>query len=103
MDESKIIMTIDSCPRCHSREKVVYKGFELAEVEIPTDAFPSVRKVFTPLQNPNEVTGTMKGILTHYDVCIRCGTEYCTRAEYIKVAAQPSPMMSRMPPLGRGL
>ena len=87
-EESKLIASIDKCPSCGCRDTVCRLGAteEQKREVLPKDAFVSLEKVMVPLFNPqNPPIAGAKGILCHYDVCAKCGTRYCTRAEKIPV------------------
>jgi len=69
------------CPLCHSKDTVCRLACA-DESSIPKEAFPSLEKCFTPIQDVAKIsTSTVRGILCHYDVCADCGLRYCTRAE----------------------
>lgn len=71
----------EKCPTCYSKDTICRLACT-DEPSIPKGAFVSLEKVFTPIQDVNKITTPIiKGILTHYDICARCGTRYCTRAE----------------------
>ncbi len=71
------------CPICHSKDTVCRLACA-DELSIPKGTFVSLEKVPTPIQDLNKITTpTVRGILSHYDVCAKCGTRYCTKAEII--------------------
>ena len=73
------------CPQCGCEDTVCRLACA-DEPSIPKGTFVSLEKLFTPIQDMNKITTPMiKGILTHYDICIKCGTRYCTRAEITSV------------------
>lgn len=71
------------CPTCGCQETVA--RLACAGVPfIPEGVFVSLQKAFVPIQDVQKITTPMaKGVVSHYDVCARCGTSYCTRAEII--------------------
>jgi uncharacterized protein YoaH (UPF0181 family) len=84
------------CPICHSQGTVARIACA-DEPSLPKGIFVSLEKVFTPIQDINKIaTPVVKGILVHYDVCVECGTRYCTKAEIISapVTAGPQPGMT---------
>jgi len=73
------------CPVCHSQETVCRLACD-GESSIAKDAFVSLDKTFTPIQDVTRLLGpVVKGILCHFDVCSKCGMRYCTRAEITSV------------------
>jgi hypothetical protein len=79
------------CPICHSKETVARLACA-NEPSIPKGVFVSLEKVFTPIQDINKIAiPIIKEILVHYDVCVHCGTRYCTRAEIISVPVAAGP------------
>jgi len=73
----------DKCPACHHKHTVCRLACA-DEPSIPKGTFVSLDKVFTPIQDLNRITTpTVKGILTHFDICARCGTRFCTKAEIV--------------------
>lgn len=71
----------EKCPVCHSKDTICRLACT-DEPSIPKSTFVSLDKVFTPIQDMNKITTpTIKGILIHFDICAKCGTRYCTRAE----------------------
>ena len=74
-------MEFEKCPVCHSKDTVCRLACA-DDSSIPKGAFVSLEKVFTPIQDLNKITTpTVKGIVTHFDICAKCGTRYCTKAE----------------------
>lgn len=74
-------VTFDKCPVCGERDTVTRQACK-NEPSVPKDTFISMDKVVTPIQDPNKISlPQVKCLLTHYDICARCGTRYCTRAE----------------------
>lgn len=71
----------EECPSCRSKDTVCRLACA-DETSIPKGVFVSMEKVFTPIQDVTKLLGPLvKGILCHFDVCAKCGTRYCTRAE----------------------
>ena len=71
------------CPACHYGDTVCRLACA-DDPSIPKGTFVSLDKVFTPIQDLNRITTpTVKGILLHFDICARCGTRFCTKAEII--------------------
>lgn len=74
-------VSFERCPVCHHGETVCRQACK-DEPSIPKDTFVSMEKVVTPIQDPNKISlPQVKCLMTHYDVCARCGTRYCTMAE----------------------
>jgi len=73
------------CPICYCKDTVCRQACK-DEPSIPSGTFVSLEKVVTPIQDPNKISlPQVKTILTQYDVCAKCGTRYCVRAELISV------------------
>lgn len=71
------------CPICRCADTICRHACA-DEPSIPKGTFVSLDKVFTPIQDLNRITTpTVKGILTHFDICARCGNRYCTKAEIV--------------------
>lgn len=78
------------CPSCGSKDTVCRLACA-DERFISKEAFVSLEKVFTPIQDASRVTTPLvRGILCHFDVCATCGLRYCTRAEIMSVPVQVS-------------
>jgi len=76
------------CPNCGESETIstIMCREEKEKGHIPEGAFVSMEKVVSPIMGSGGPVGlTVPGILVHYDVCNRCGTRYCVRAEKIKM------------------
>lgn len=72
---------IAKCPNCGCKDTVARLACA-DEPSIPKGTFASLEKVVAPIQDPNKLTTpTIKAILGHFDVCVKCGTRYCTKAE----------------------
>ena len=97
MEESKVLMEAKRCPVCHCQETVAREAFKVAEVEAPTGAYIAMEMKLIPLQSPALATLSIKSLITAYDVCLRCGTQYVTRAEVKKM-----PVQFQRPPSGFG-
>ncbi len=70
----------EECPVCGNRETVSREGYK--GESLPENGFTELEKVFSPTQDITKIIGpSIRGILVHYDVCLSCGTRYCTRAE----------------------
>jgi len=75
----------NECPICHCQETVCREACA-DEPSVPNDVFVSLEKVFTPIQQPGQLLGLLvKGIMTHFDICAKCGTRYCTKAEIVSM------------------
>ena len=73
------------CPSCGCKDTVCRLACA-DEPSIPKGTFASLEKLAVPIQDLNKITTpTVKSILVHYDVCAKCGTRYCTRAEIFSV------------------
>lgn len=91
MEEKKApesVITWDKCSLCGCPDTVARK-FVTEEVRKKAgwgDAFVSLEKVVTPLFNPmSPPVIAANSILSHYDVCAKCGFRYCTKAEIVSV------------------
>lgn len=106
--ETEIKWPIDfpKCPNCGCEMTVTWLACrELIEKGIIKEGeFVSQRKLITPLVGAASVTLTMPALVTHYDICAKCGLDYCTRAEKaeLPVTTQklPGPGRGRFPPEG---
>ena len=95
----KLPIEFPLCPICYSQGTVARIACA-DEPSLPKGIFVSLEKVFTPIQNINKIaTPVVRGIMVHYDVCVNCGTRYCTRAEIISapIVAGPQPGMPITP------
>jgi hypothetical protein len=93
-EELSLPLDYERCPNCRSRETVA-KIISSKETNLPEGTFFSLEQVATSLQDPRTVTlPTLRVILSHYDVCKKCGTRYCTRVEIkqLPVAGQQNPI-----------
>lgn len=73
------------CPNCNSKDTICRLACA-NDPSIPKGTFVSLEKTVTPIQDANRFTiPAVKAILVHYDVCAKCGTRYCTRAEMVSV------------------
>ena len=71
----------EQCPQCGCKDTVCRLACA-DEPSIPKGTFVSLEKLFTPIQDINKIMAPMiKGILSYFDICAKCGTRYCTRAE----------------------
>jgi len=69
------------CPSCGSKDTICRQACA-DEPSIPKGTFVSLEKLVTPIQDPIKLTTpTVKAILSHFDICAKCGTRYCTKAE----------------------
>lgn len=76
------------CPICHSKGTVARLACA-NEPSLPKGIFVSMEKIFTPIQDISKIaTPVIKGVLVHYDVCVNCGTRYCTKAEIISAPVE---------------
>jgi hypothetical protein len=89
-EELTFPLDYERCHNCGSRETVA-KKISSKETNLPEGTFFSLEQVATSLQDPRTVTlPTLRVILSHYDVCKKCGTRRCTRVEIkqLPVASQ---------------
>lgn len=78
-------MLFPKCRECGSRDTVGAIGLA-GEPSYPEDTFGSIEKIFVPLQDITKLSiPSVRGILVHFDVCARCGTRRCTKAEVLSV------------------
>jgi len=78
-------VTFKKCPVCGCTDTITQIACK-NEPSIPKGTFVSLMKEVTPIQDPNKITlPQVKAIMTHYDVCARCGTRYCTMADIVMV------------------
>jgi len=94
-------MLFPKCRECGSQETVAALAC-VGEPSIPEGTFASLEKGFVPIQDMNKIsTLTVKGIVYHYDVCARCGTRRCTKAEILS-APITAQQQSTVRPAGFG-
>lgn len=73
------------CPVCGTKETVCRVACA-GDPAIPEGTFVSLDKVIVPIQDINKIsTPTVRSIFVHYDVCAKCGTRYCTRADFTSI------------------
>ena len=90
----KLPKTFGKCPIC-GEEKTVAREAMKDEPSAAKGIYVSLRKEFAPILSASMLSSPMiKGILSHFDVCFKCGIEYCTKAE---IASFPA---NTMPPIG---
>lgn len=78
-------ITIVICPSCGSKDTIGRLACK-DEPSIPAGTFVSLEKMVTPIQDPTKISlPQVKAILTQYDVCAKCGTRYCVKAEIVQV------------------
>lgn len=69
------------CPNCGAEEPVA-QTVCAGEPSIAKGTFFSLEKKITPIQDFLRIsTPTTKVLLRHYDICSKCGKDYCTRIE----------------------
>lgn len=99
MAEPKIIAEFPRCPVCDCEETISQIGTaELREKgKLTQDGFTLLEQSIIPLEQPALAAVTVSCIQTFYDVCAKCGTRRCTRAQVIQapvqVQQQPNQMM----------
>jgi len=94
-------MLFPKCRECGSRDTVTAIGLA-EEPSYPKGAFGSIEKAFIPLQDLTKLSvPTVRGILVHYDVCARCGTRRCTKAEILSLP-MPAGQVPGFPVAGFG-
>ena len=85
MSSEKFPIEFKKCPICKGEDTVARLSCE-DEPSIPKGAFASLEKVAVPIQDMNKLTTLMvKTLIVHYDICVHCGTRYCTKAEIINM------------------
>ena len=89
-----------SCPKCGSERTVINVAAEslVEDGTIKKDTFLSMRKLLTPLVAPTMVALTIPAVLTHWDVCYYCGTEYVTRVEFTSLPIKFQGPGQQLPP-----
>ena len=94
MPLEKEILPIEfkECPICRCPDTVCQLvGEEEKQAgKAQKDAFFSMEKIITPLNNP-ALVGVGTGLLCHYDICAKCGFRYCTRVDKVMCAPPPIP------------
>jgi len=82
MAEQKFPREFKTCPSCDWPETIGQIAFgEMVEAGKLKEGFYSLRKTIVPLINPQTAKLTLPILLLHYDICGRCGQEYCIKAE----------------------
>jgi len=84
----------EKCPICGHKDTVARLALA-DEPPILGLGFPAMKKEITPIQDFMTIsTPTTKVITRHYDLCAKCGFEYCTRVE--KMAIPTNLLMQMM-------
>ena len=101
----EIIASFPKCPKCGSEETVAKKGFTemVAKGRIAKDAFLCIRTdqpLVPPIQQSKVMALlTVDCIQLHWDLCLQCGQERCTRADLVTLPLQ---LQMQPPPNGMG-
>lgn len=91
---AEIYKEFKQCPICYSKETIARKAID-EEGSYPKGTFASLTKFFVPTQDVMKISlPTTKVLLVHYDVCAKCGTQYCTRVE--KTTVPTSAIMQQL-------
>jgi hypothetical protein len=103
MENNVIIMDVKHCPHCYHWWNPIFdwilrrkpdntplsqKAFKVAEIEPPSNIFPAFETKITPLQQPVMAAITIKALITHMDICLKCGRPYYSRAMITKMPIQ---------------
>ena len=102
--ETVLPLTFPKCPVC-GHDQTVTQIACADEPSITPGTFVSLEKVVTPILQPSSMLAPMiKALVVSFDVCAKCGTRYCTRAEKTNVPVQVQVQQGRpggnMPPGG---
>jgi len=96
MLETQFPIIFERCPICKNPDTVTqlaYKERILDKGKGSADQFTSAEKIAVPLTDPRTVALSVDVLVFHYDVCVGCGTRYCTKVEIttgnFKFAPQP--------------
>jgi hypothetical protein len=95
--EVKILASFPDCPQCGSTETVAGEALKplIAKNKFPPDVFAQLEQKVVPLEQPLFAGVTVPCLVTRYDVCFKCGTPRCTRAEIVN-----APIQAQVPPPG---
>lgn len=76
-----VLLEFDRCPICRSQETASQKGCA-NEPSIQEGQFTSIDQKVTFLKPPQLAVGlSAPAIISHFDICAKCGHYYCTRVE----------------------
>lgn len=92
MEELKLPITFPSCPNCGCGKKISSLAVQGGQKgDIP--AFSFLKRDPLPLEDPRKAVLTVRTLVTYYDICAKCGMEYCTKAEIVNVEIRvPGPL-----------
>jgi hypothetical protein len=95
--EIKILASFPDCPQCGSTETVAGEALKplIDKGKFPPDVFAQLKQEIVPLEQPMFAGVTVPCLVTRYDVCFKCGTPRCTRAEIVN-----APIQAQVPPPG---
>jgi hypothetical protein len=97
VSKPNVLFEFPECPVCHCKETVTPAARDKMGT-LPPDVFVAGRSEFTPLQNLAMLTTpTIRGIVKHYDVCAKCGTERCVRVEENAIDARLLGLQTQIP------
>lgn len=91
------------CPVCRCPDTVCRMvGEEMKKKgKIPKEAFFSMEKTITPLAT-SALQVASPALLSHYDVCAKCGIRYCTRVDKATMGLQGTGLPPGFNPKGHG-
>lgn len=98
--ENNFTIDFPKCHTCGETETIARKAVAeyIESGEMPQETFASVEKMIIPLKDPRQAALTVPTLMIHWDVCAKCGTRYCTRAQKfdapIKFVGQGMPGMN---------
>ena len=108
LEETSFPIVFERCPVCKNPDTVARLAFKerIVDKGKGQEQFASAEKVAVPLTDPRTVALSVDVLVFHYDVCVGCGTRYCTKAEIttgnIKFEPQlGQPGRSGFPPMAR--
>lgn len=90
----KLPLAFPRCPDCDC-EKTVSKLIAQEMQKGTTPAFSSLKQLTMPLEDPRKAVLSVRTLIIHWDICAKCGKEYCTKVEIqnapIKIIGAPKP------------
>ena len=95
--EAKILADFPECPQCGSTQTLANEALKplIEKGRFPVGTFGQLKQEVVPLEQPMFAGVTVPCLVTRYDICFKCGTPRCTRAEVVN-----APIQAQAPPPG---
>lgn len=89
-----------ACYNCGSKERITQIAYDEELPEGEESKFARLESSVIPLR---QATGlTVPTLLIHWDICAKCGTRYCAKAEKVNAPVITKPIQSSQLPPGLG-